>query len=67
MHHVLGDTPDLAAGFTLWLATQSASDFLRERYVSCNWDVEELLAKQAEIEGKGLLWTRTLGQEQLHE
>jgi hypothetical protein len=67
MHHLLGDTPELAAGFSLWLATRPEADFLRGRYVSCNWDVGELLAKREVIEGSNLLWTRTLGQEQVHE
>jgi hypothetical protein len=66
-HHWLSDAPELAAGFALWLATQGSKvDFLRGRYVSCNWDVDELLALRGEIEGKNLLWTRMLGQEQVH-
>jgi hypothetical protein len=34
--------------------------------VSCNWDADELLALRGEIESKNLLWTRMLGQEQVH-
>jgi hypothetical protein len=68
LHHLLGDTPALGAGFALWLATQGpAVDFLRGRYVACSWDVGELLAMRAKIEGENLLWTRVLGQEQVHE
>jgi hypothetical protein len=67
LHHVLADTPELAAGFALWLATQGSEvDFLRGRYVSCNWDAEEILALREEIKSKNLLWTRVLGQEQVH-
>jgi hypothetical protein len=67
LHHRLGDTPELAAGFAVWLATQTdAVDFLRGRYVSCAWDVDELLALRGEIERKNLFWTRVLGQEQVH-
>jgi hypothetical protein len=66
-HSYLGDTPELAAGFALWLATKGdALDFLRGRYVSCSWDVDELLALRREIEDKNLLWTRVIGQEQVH-
>jgi hypothetical protein len=67
MHHFLVDAPELAAGFSLWLVTQGDRvDFLRGRYVNANWDVQELLARRTEIEAKGLLWTRTIGQEQVH-
>ena len=58
------DSPELAAGFVLWMTTQSTeSDFLRGRYISCNWDVDQLLAKKEEIIKKNLLWTRVIGQE----
>jgi hypothetical protein len=44
----LSDTPELAAGICLWLASQRAADSFRGKYVSSNWDVEqaEALAKQ---------------------
>ncbi|BGO95461.1 hypothetical protein NBRC10512_006139 [Rhodotorula toruloides] len=64
-HGLLNDTPELAAGFAVWLATQSDADFLRGRYVSANWDVRELLAKKGEIVEGNLLWTRVVGQEQV--
>jgi hypothetical protein len=68
LHFNLVDTPELAAGYSLWLATQGGKvDFLRGRYSSANWDVDELLAKQKEIETKNLLWTRVVGQEQVHQ
>ncbi|GJN92775.1 hypothetical protein Rhopal_005813-T1 [Rhodotorula paludigena] len=63
-HFILSDTAALAAGFALWLATQPAADFLRGRYVSATWDVDQLVAKKQEIEDKDLLWTRVVGQEQ---
>ncbi|GAA5951139.1 hypothetical protein JCM21900_005735 [Sporobolomyces salmonicolor] len=64
-HSILCDTPELSAGFSLWLATQDKADFLRGRYCSSNWDVDELLAKKDEIISKDLLWTRVIGQEQV--
>jgi NAD(P)-dependent dehydrogenase (short-subunit alcohol dehydrogenase family) len=67
-HSMLTDTPELPAGFSLWLATQGEKvDFLRGRYSAANWDVDELLAKREEIEQKNLLWTRVVGQEQVHK
>jgi NAD(P)-dependent dehydrogenase (short-subunit alcohol dehydrogenase family) len=60
------DTPELAAGFALWLATSGEQvDFLRGKFVNGNWDAEELLAKKDEIEALDLLWTRVVGQEQV--
>ncbi|GAA5824777.1 hypothetical protein JCM5353_004439 [Sporobolomyces roseus] len=65
-HSFLTDTPELAAGFSLWLATQEEKvDFLRGKYVSANWDVDELVQKKDEILEKNLLWTRVVGQEQV--
>ncbi|BGP35314.1 hypothetical protein JCM10296v2_007150 [Rhodotorula toruloides] len=64
-HGLLNDTPELAASFAVWLATQSDADFLRGRYVSANWDVSELLTKKGEIVENNLLWTRVVGQEQV--
>ncbi|GAA5989879.1 hypothetical protein JCM10908_002360 [Rhodotorula pacifica] len=64
-HDLLNDKPELAAGFAVWLATSTKADFLRGRYVSANWDVDQLVAKQGEIIEKDLLWTRVVGQEQV--
>ena len=62
----LTDTPELAAGYTLWLATQGTRvDFLRGRYSSATWDVDELLRLEHDIRSKDLLWTRVVGQEQI--
>lgn len=64
-HSFLNDTVELAAGYSLWLATQGAKvDFLRGRYSSAKWDVDELLEREQEIREKNLLWTRVVGQEQ---
>lgn len=64
-HDSLTDKPELAAGFAVWLATSKKADFLRGRYVSANWDVDQLVAKRDEIVQKDLLWTRVVGQEQV--
>ncbi|KAF2865669.1 hypothetical protein BDV95DRAFT_612537 [Massariosphaeria phaeospora] len=48
------DPPELAAGLTLYMA-QPRADFLRGRYVSVNWDVEEMERHSGEIVEKGLL------------
>jgi hypothetical protein len=67
LRSLLVDTAELAAGYSLWLATQGEKvDFLRGRFSSANWDVDELLAKREEIESKKLLWMRVIGQEQVH-
>ena len=49
------DAVGLPSHFTVWLCSEEAK-FLRGRFVWANWDVEELKAKNAEIE-KGLLLT----------
>ncbi|EHY58516.1 hypothetical protein HRR83_007109 [Exophiala dermatitidis] len=54
------DAPELPANFLVWLASPEA-DFLRGRYLWANWDVEELIARKAEIEGNPHLLTITLG------
>jgi hypothetical protein len=42
------DTPDLCAGFVVWL-TKGQRAWLNGRYVSATWDVDELEAKKDEI------------------
>jgi hypothetical protein len=54
LHQVLTDKPALAAGYAVWLTTPEA-DFLVGRYSSCGWDVNQLVAKKAEILKGGLL------------
>ncbi|KAF2878260.1 hypothetical protein BDV95DRAFT_533525 [Massariosphaeria phaeospora] len=48
------DTPELAAGTTLYLATERA-DFLRGGHVQVNWDLGEMEPHGKEIREKGLL------------
>ncbi len=42
MHPYLTDKPELAAGFIVWLCSGKA-DWAKGRYLSSNWDVNELL------------------------
>ncbi|KAF2476119.1 uncharacterized protein BDR25DRAFT_212759, partial [Lindgomyces ingoldianus] len=53
------DSVELVGGTALYLGTAKA-DFLRERWVSVNWDVEEIQSHKEGIERKGLLKTRWL-------
>jgi NAD(P)-dependent dehydrogenase (short-subunit alcohol dehydrogenase family) len=53
------DTPELTGGLSLYLATEKA-EHLRGRYVSVNWDVDEMEEHAAEIREKGLLHTSFL-------
>ncbi|KAI8917635.1 hypothetical protein DFJ77DRAFT_428827, partial [Powellomyces hirtus] len=46
--HMLNDTLELPAGFAVWLASGNA-DFLAGRFVSANWDVDELQTKKEQI------------------
>lgn len=57
MHEVLIDQPRLAADTVVWL-TGERREWLGARYVSCTWDMEELLEKRGEIEKKDLLKVR---------
>jgi len=55
------DQPELPANFMVWLASQE-SEFLRSgRYLWANWDVEELIARKAEIEADPSLLRITIG------
>ena len=56
-HVYLNDTPELAAGFIVWLATGKA-DWATGRYLSAKWDVEELTALKDEILRDDLLVNR---------
>lgn len=51
------DTPELVGGVGVWLAGWEGVDrsFLGGRFVSVNWDVEELVKRKDEIESGGLL------------
>lgn len=48
LHANLVDDPGLAAGFAVWLCSGSA-DWAKGRYLSANWDVDELMAMKEEI------------------
>lgn len=41
MHGFLVDSPDLAAGFIVWISS-GAADWAKGRFLSSNWDVAEL-------------------------
>jgi hypothetical protein len=44
----LTDTPEMAADTIVFL-TQERREWLAGRYLSCTWDVTELLAREKEI------------------
>ena len=45
---LLVDTPEVAAHALTWLVRERRG-WLAGRYISCQWDVDELLAKKQEI------------------
>lgn len=57
LHEYLVDEPELAAGFAVWLCSGKA-DWARGRYLSANWDVEELTALKDNILTNDLLVNR---------
>jgi NAD(P)-dependent dehydrogenase (short-subunit alcohol dehydrogenase family) len=57
MHQYLVDEPELAAGFIVWLCSGKA-DWATGRYLSCNWDVNELLQMKDRILKDDLLVNR---------
>ncbi|WP_280548574.1 MULTISPECIES: SDR family oxidoreductase [unclassified Halomonas] len=57
MHAYLTDSPELAAGFIVWLASGKA-DWGTGRHFSANWDVEELTSLRNEILRHDLLVNR---------
>lgn len=57
IHSVLVDEPGLAAGFIVWLCSGEA-DWAKGRYLSSNWDVDELLQMKEEITEDDLLVNR---------
>lgn len=59
-HQFAKDTPHLAGSAVNWLASEQAT-FLKGRYVSANWDVEEILARKEEIVEKNLLTVGLIG------
>lgn len=60
MYQYLVDSPDLAAGFAVWLCSGKA-DWAKGRYLSATWDVGELTAMKDEILAEDLLVNRLRG------
>lgn len=57
VHGVLIDTPQLAGDSIVWLTAQRRA-WLKGRYVSCTWDMKELVEKRPKIERDDLLKVR---------
>lgn len=57
LHPYLTETPELAAGFIVWLCS-GAADWARGRYLSATWDVDELCAQKDAILRDDLLVNR---------
>lgn len=57
IHAVLVDSPELAGDCIMWM-TAERREWLAGRYVSVNWDMEELLGKREAIEKGDLLKVR---------
>ena len=57
MHAFLIDTPELAGDTIVWLASERR-EWLRGRYVSCTWDMGELLWRKEEVVKNELLKVR---------
>ena len=57
MHAFLTDTPELAGDTIVWLASERR-EWLRGRYVSCTWDMGQLLEKKEEVVKNELLKVR---------
>jgi NAD(P)-dependent dehydrogenase (short-subunit alcohol dehydrogenase family) len=58
------DTPELVGGLATWLAAWEGDDrsFLSGRYLSSNWNVDELVKRKDEIVEQGLLQLNMMGQ-----
>lgn len=56
-HSMLTDTAELAGDSIVWL-TAERREWIKGRYVSCNWDMKEFLGKKAAIEEGDLLKVR---------
>jgi hypothetical protein len=51
---VLITSPEMAGGFSVWLASEKRL-WLSGRYLDARWDVEELMKKKEDILAKDLL------------
>lgn len=60
MHRFYTETPELAAGTTVYLTTQRAA-YLTGRYVDARWDLEELERFKEKIRDEDLLRMSLLG------
>lgn len=54
---ILIDTPELAGGSIAWM-TGERRDWLAGRYISCTWDMSEMMKKKQEIIDGDLLKVR---------
>jgi len=54
---IMTDEPELTGGTVVWL-TKERREWLADRYLSCQWDMDELLGRKQEIEDNNLLRTR---------
>jgi NAD(P)-dependent dehydrogenase (short-subunit alcohol dehydrogenase family) len=61
MHAHLVDSPELAAGFIVWLCS-GAADWAKGRFLSANWDVAELVQRKSRILQRDLLVNRLRAQ-----
>jgi len=57
MHALLIDTPELAGDTIVWLVSERR-EWLRCRYVSCTWDMGQLLEKKEKVVKNELLKAR---------
>lgn len=53
-HHMLKDTLDLPSDTVVWLCKERR-EWMNGRYVSANWDMEELEAKKEDIAARDVL------------
>lgn len=57
MHYSLNDRPELPGDTLVWL-TAERREWLRDRYINSQWDMEEFLGKKDEIVKYDLLKMR---------
>lgn len=57
MHEILNDTPELSADAIVWY-TAERREWLAGRYVSVEWDMQQLLDKRERIVRDDLLKNR---------